>query len=549
MGYMKLLALGFTLATSVFSLHCSPSVFQSILPSNAWVTFAYELSQNATFHVPTTNIAYPVSPTSLRKSCVVEVKVASSAASSFSFGLFLPQEWNQRFLMVGNGGFAGGINWMDMGAGLGYGFAVVSTNTGHNSTALDVTWALNQPQMKIDFGYRAVHGSARLARSLIQHWYGQAPNFSYYSGCSTGGRQGLIEAQMFPEDFDGILVGAAAWWTSHLHPWTLKLGLLNLPTTAPHHIPVNLFATIEAEVNKQCDPQDGVVDGIISDPLGCVFNAAALLCKDNLQQQGKKNDTWCLSKAQLQTLSKIYSPYYETNSTFVFPGLLLGSEALWHYFLGESEPTSLGTQYIQDMVLDKPGWNFYDFNFSVVELAEKLDPGNCTADNYDLSPFQKRGGKLLMYHGLADGQVPVTSSTYFHKKVQEALVPKSINVNHFFRLFLIPGMQHCAGASNAPWYIAGPNQAGLLDTSLHSVPGFCDAKHDALVALMNWVEHDHAPEAIIATKWHNDTLRDRVFRQRPICPYPQQAKYIGHGDLNEASNWKCQGHARFYDQS
>ncbi|KAK6384099.1 hypothetical protein LTR65_009858 [Meristemomyces frigidus] len=531
-----------TATATATSFACTPSAFTAILPPHASVAFTQSLPANSTFQVPAGDIAYPTSPTQLRALCAVQINVTSSASSAFSFGLFLPEpgEWNERFLAVGNGGFAGGINWLDMAAGVGYGFAAMSTDTGHNSTSGDITWALNAPEKKIDFGYRAMHGSVVLAKQVIEAYYACQPKYSYYSGCSTGGRQGLKDIQLYPEDFDGVLAGAPAWWTSHLQTWTVKLGLYNLPNTSAHHIPPALFPAIGAEVLKQCDGQDGLVDNIISDPQGCDFFPEALLCKGNVTNQTAQG---CLTAAQIGTLYHIYNDYVDTNQTFVFPHLELGSEAQWPVLLGSYEPNSLGFEYVQYFLLNDPSWDFYTFNYSIVELADKLQPGNATADDFDLEPFYRRGGKLLQYHGLADGLIATGSSVYFYKEVLKTLLPRGVELDSWYRFFLVPGMQHCAGTPadvNAPWYFAGANQAAAIGTGVHSVPGFADAEHDALLALMAWTEQGAAPERLVATKWHNDTLRDSVLRQRPLCPYPRQARYGGRGSVDEAGNWGCE---------
>ncbi|KAH9845713.1 putative tannase family protein [Teratosphaeria destructans] len=427
-----------------------------------------------------------------------------------------------------------------MAAGVGYGFAAMSTDIGHNSTSFDLTWALNQPEKKIDFGYRAMHGSVVMAKQVIEAYYGCVPRHNYYSGCSTGGRQGLRDIQLYPDDFDGVLVGAPAWWTDRLQTWTVKLGLYNLPITAAHHIPLDLFPAIAAQILKQCDPQDGLVDNIISDPAGCNVDLEAFLCGPNVTNQTAEQ---CVTAAQIGTLHHIYNDYVETNQTFVFPHLELGSEAQWNILLGDSEPSPLGTEYVQDFVLNDATWNFWDFNSSIVDLAEKLRPGNATADEYDLSPFYNRGGKLLHYHGFADGLIPTGSSIYFYKQVLETLLPRKIKLDSWYRLFLVPGMQHCYRTPsdvNAPWYFAGANQAGKIGSDTHSVPGFSDGQHDALLALMAWVENGTAPKSIIATKWVNDTAHDVVLRQRPLCPFPKQAKYTGTGSPDKASSWACE---------
>jgi len=522
------------------AFECTPSAFSKHLPSSARVAFTTHVPAGSTFQVPASDIAYPTSPTNLRDTCVVQVNVTSSSTSAYSFGLFLPMEWNSRFLAVGNGGFAGGINWLDMGAGLGYGFAVMSTDTGHNSTSADVTWALNREQRKIDFGYRAMHGSVVLAKELVTAYYEEKPCYNYYSGCSTGGRQGLKELELYPEDFDGVIAGSAAWWTTHLQTWTVKLGAYNLPINAPNHIPATLFPAIGAEVLKQCDGSDGLIDNIISDPSRCDFFAEALLCADNVTNQ---TEAGCLTNPQIDTLYHIYNNYVDTNQSFVFPHLELGSEAQWPVLLTGDAPSSIGVQYVQDMVLNDPTWQWQDFDYSIVELADKLDPGNATANDFDLEPFRARGGKLLTYHGLSDALIATGSSVYFYKHVLRTLMPKGIDLDEFYRFFLVPGMQHCLGTPtdmNAPWYFAGPNQAGSLTTSVHSVPGFSDPEHDILLALMAWVEHGRAPEQIIATKWDNDTLQDKVLRQRPLCVYPKQAMYTGKGNVDDAANWVCE---------
>ena len=529
------------LFTLTAAFKCTPSAFAPHLPHNAKVAYTRDLPSNSTFDV-TGDIAYPIPPQGLPALCAVQINATSSPSSAFSFGLFLPTEWNNRFLAVGNGGFAGGINWLDMAAGVGYGFATMSTDTGHNSTSDDISWALDEPEKQTDFGYRAMHGSVVLAKQVTEAFYGRGVEYAYYSGCSTGGRQGLKEVQMFPEDFDGVLAGAPAWWTTHLQTWSIKLALYDLPVDAQYHIPPSLFPAIGAEVLKQCDIQDGLADNIIMDPYGCDFFPETLLCGPDV---GDQISAGCLTKAQIGTLYQIYNDYVETNQTFVFPHLALGSEAQWPFLLGESKPSSLGYEYPQYMLGLGSDWNFYDFDYSIVQLADRTDPGNCNADDYDLSPFQKKGGKLITYHGYSDALIPTGSSIYFYKEVLKTLHSKGIDLDPFYRHFLVPGMQHCAQTPpdmNAPWYFAGGSQAGGLSLrpgSVHSVPGFQDAKHDILLALMEWTENGKAPDSIVATKWRNDTLYDEVWKQRPICPYPKQARYCGHGDPDLAENWRC----------
>jgi feruloyl esterase len=228
--------------------------------------------------------------------------------------------------------------------------------------------------------------------------------------------------------------------------------------------------------------------------------------------------------------------------TFVLPGLELGSEDQWEVLLGGDEPAGLGTDYVRHFLLNDPEWDFNDYDYSIVELADKLQPGNATA-GFDISSFQAKGRKLLQYHGMADALIPTGSSDLYYTQVLKTSRPRGIELDSWYRLFLIPGMQHCQGTPtgvDAPWYIAGGNQAGALGTGVSGVPGFRDADHDALLALMQWTEKGKAPNQIIATKWKNDTLQDQVLRQRPLCPYPQSAKYDGSSDPDAAESWTCE---------
>jgi feruloyl esterase len=496
---------------------------------------AQHVAAGGSFGEGAADIPYPTNPTNLPETCAVIVSVTSSESSAFRFGIFLPAEWNARFLQVGNGGFAGGINFLDMGAGVRYGFAVVSTDTGHNSSTADLAWALGQPEKRLDFGYRAIHGSVVLGKALTEAFYGQAIRFSYYSGASTGGRQGLREAQYDPESFDGLLIGAPAWWTSHLQPWTTRLGSCNLPTNAAAHIPPSLFSAIGAEATRQCDPVDGVQDGIISSPELCAFDTRALLCGP-----ANANTSACLTPAQLATLDRIYSDYY-AEGRFAFPGLEVGSEAQWNVLLGGPSPNPLGDGYMRYFLLDDPNWTWRQYDDGIIWQADAEDPGNCTADHYEaMRAVMDKGSKIVMFHGMTDALISTRSSNVLYGRVAEALGGYD-QLQSWFRYFLVPGMQHVTGTANdSPWYFAQSNSQGVLGTDIFSTPGFPDPEHDALMALMRWVEEGVAVDHIIATTWHNSTdPASGVLRQRPLCPFPNKAVYDGKGDVDDAGSWSC----------
>jgi feruloyl esterase len=331
---------------------------------------------------------------------------------------------------------------------------------------------------------------------------------------------------MYPDSFDGISVGAPAWWSTHLSSATLWTGLLNIPDTDPRHIDSSLYDVIAAEMENQCDGQDGLVDGIISDPYSCNFNFEALLCTPSTDPAA------CLTAEQLVTVYKFYNDWVDTNQTYVFPAPSIGANP--GFLMGTL--SGLGWGYYKYWVYNDTEWDYTKFTYKDVQFADTIDPGNATADKFDLSAYKDRGGKILKYHGDVDALIPTKSSIYFYKQVQQAMVPQGVNLDDFYRFFLVPGMNHCSGSTVAPWYIAAGSQS--VTGASHSVPGYEDADHDIILAMMKWVEEDEAPEKLIATKFVNDTATKGVERQRPLCVYPKQAKYVS-GDPDAPESWEC----------
>ncbi|RYP36285.1 hypothetical protein DL767_003438 [Monosporascus sp. MG133] len=506
--------------------------FEAIVANipDATVNYVEAVPRNGSFGDAETNLLFPVNATQLPALCAVGINVKSSANSSFNFGLFLPEDgtWNERLMTTGNGGYGGGINWLDMGTLSHYGFATMSTDTGHSSGARDASWGLNAPESLFDWGYRAMHGSVE----IVNKYYAtpEGIRYSYYAACSTGGRQGLKEIYLHPDSFDGISVGAPAWWSTHLAGALLYWGLLNYPASDPKHISPSLFPAIVAEVKAQCDGQDGLIDGIISDVHGCGFNFDALLCAPDSDPLG------CLTPEQLTTIKRFHGDWVAANETFVFPGATLGIDPT--ILLGDGTDALLEHGYYTNWVFNDTEWDYTQFSHRDVLFADTIDPGNASADDYDLFTFRKRGGKIIHYHGDADTVIPSTSSIYYYKEVSNALTAENVDLDDFYRFFLVPGMDHCYGSPNAPWYVAGAAQS--LTGATHSVPGFEDADHDIILALMRWVEEDVAPDKIIATKFRNETSSAGVQSQRPLCAYPRRAKYIS-GDPDKESNWECRG--------
>ncbi|KAJ5679799.1 tannase and feruloyl esterase [Penicillium macrosclerotiorum] len=498
---------------------CKVSTFQKFIDADstiATVQWATYIPQNGSFN-PENYTSATEYPTKLPESCAVQINVASEGNSSYLVGIILPYDWNGRMLSAAAGG---GINWVDMGTGTHYGFATVSSNLGHVGIDTTGTWALGRPEAVIDWGYRAWHGTTVLGKLLIKNY--------------------MKNLQMYPEDYDGVIAGAPAWWTTHQQLWNLKQTTYQAPVNSSHTIPGVMFDILAAEVIKQCDPQDGLLDNIISDPQGCNFDPSTLACNaTSLSDE-------CLTADQLSTLYKLYNDWVDVNQTFVYGHVWLGSEASWllgNIGLGENSTIEQQYWYPQDLMGLGQSFVWQGLDYNTVQLAEKLNPGNATADQYDISEFYNRGGKFLHYHGLSDAYVSPDSSIYYYDHAKSAVQPQGIKMDEFYRMFLIPGMEHCDSTPdnmNAPWYVAGLNQAATINTGTYSTPGYRDARHDVVLALMAWVENGTAPAEIVATKWKNDTTATEVLRQRPICHYPNQARYDGNGDPDSASSWTCE---------
>lgn len=242
----------------------------------------------------------------------------------------------------------------------------MSTNTGHDGGYQDTAWAYHNEESIVDWGYRALHEATVTSKIIIQEWYGQKSEYNYYSGCSVGGRQGLRALELFPEDYDGVSAGAPAWWTTHNQLFALKVLLWNFPEGAEHTIPESMFNVIGDEVLKQCDPQDGLVDTIISDPFGCNFDPLPLLCKGG-------NTTNCLNGSQMDTLFQVYSDWVDVNQTVVFPHYLFGTESSWSTAIGTGSLSGIENQsgFAQDLLQYGPDWNYTDLTYETVSMPTK----------------------------------------------------------------------------------------------------------------------------------------------------------------------------------
>jgi feruloyl esterase len=460
--------------------------------------------------------------------CRVGGVIRPSSDSEIHFEVWLPASgWNSRFRGTGNGGFAGSINYSEMAAALRDGYATASTDTGHRADGIDADWALGHPEKITDFGYRAIHEMTVKAKAVIEAFYGEAPKHSFFSSCSNGGRQALMEAQRFPQDYDGILAGAPANDWTHLLVANFYAAAKPMLDSHASYISKDKIPAIAQAVLAACDAADGLKDGILSNPPACHFDPAVIICKG----VETKN---CLTQPEAASLKRIYAGAHASDGTLIYPGYEPGGEdgpGGWSGWITGSEPGQsagvlFSTGFLRNMVFSNPSWASKGTNLSdSLSAADSKMAGTLNSTNADLTPFQARGGKLILYHGWSDAAIPPLNAISYYQNVTQAMGDST--VNSFVRLYLPPGMQHCAGGP-------GPNlfgQFGVLQAG--------DAQHDIFTALVDWVEKGSAPDAIIATKYAKDDPAQSVEMTRPLCPYPLSAKYDGSGDDKKAESFTC----------
>ena len=432
--------------------------------------------------------------------CRVAVTLAPSADSHIEMELWLPSEdWNGKFLAVGNGGWAGSISFDAMASGLRRGYATASNDTGHKGGSAE--FALGHPEKLVDFGYRAMHEMAVQSKALIQAFYRRAPQLSYYQGCSTGGRQGLMAAQRYPDDFDAIVAGAPVYNVVHLNvsQVSLQVGMLKNPASL---VPAEKRTLLANAVVAACDQRDGVKDGIISEPRACKFDPAVLACKS-----GDGAD--CLTSAQVANARSAYTAVTTKSGALVYPGRSPGFETGWRIPTPGAALNPLFADMPRYVGRQDPKWDPMTFDLET-DLALALKNASfIEASDPDLSKFKARGGKLLLYHGWADpGPAPENTINYYDA-VARNLKGKQ---DEWMRLFLMPGVGHCGGG-------VGPDQA------------------DFLGALERWKEGGAAPGQIVATRPAGRGGATPM--SRPLCPHPQVARYNGAGSVDDAANFSC----------
>ena len=451
-------------------------------------------------------------------------RVIGTTSPSINFEVWLPLNgWNGNFHVSGNGGMAGVIGYGSMAAGLQRGYVVASTDTGHvrpDAGSFDASWALGHPELVTDFGHRALHMTAVNGKALTELFYNQSPKYSYYVGCSKGGQQGLMEAQRYPDDFDGIVAGNPANdWTRFYTGAHLWYSLATLRDTASY-IPPSKLPLLADAVNAACDALDGLEDGVIDDPRQCRFEPETLTCPSN-----QDNNT-CLTVAQVQTVKSIWAGATTSSGETIFPGLVPGGEngpgGGWETWVTGPEPFAslhwkAAEGFFKYMVFEDPDWNFrtFDFDndldFALAKVGAQLDSADPNLDR-----FRDRGSKLIVYHGWSDPDIsPLGSINYYEDVLAYSGADNNRSqtlseTQEFFRLFMVPGLGHCRG---------GPGYNHL----------------DPLSALEEWVEADIPPRQILGSRIENGI----TIRTRPLCPYPEIAKWNGTSDPDDANSFTC----------
>ena len=476
----------------------------------------------------TTVVSTDTTLTNLPPFCRVQGVSKPSPDSNIMFEVWLPvrQNWNTKFLSAGEGGFAGVPNYTRNGLDgaldelLRRGYATAGTDTGHLST--DTWWAVGHPEKAADYLYRSKHLVTVAAKGLIAAYYGAPPSHSYFSSCSNGGRQGLIEVQRYPDDYDGVVVGAPWNFQSHSAAgfiWNQQV--LSAPAAA---IPEVKLPALNAAALAACDANDGLKDGVIANPATCRFDPAVLKCNG-------PDTPACLTAPQIAALKKVYEgPTHPRTNAQIFPGFAVGGEAGWAPLVRSASTGSALNAYFANVVSENPKWDLRTFNFDadVATADAKVGPfGNAVAVDY--SSAVRRGVKIIQYHGWNDQTLQPAYSPEYYEQVAHANGGVKATQN-FYRLYMVPGMTHCYGGPGASSF-GGVGQ---------QIPPVRDALHDVQTALETWVEKGVAPGNLIATKFTDDKATTRTVQlTRPLCLYPTTPRYRGTGDPNDAANFSC----------
>ncbi len=437
--------------------------------------------------------------------CRVGAVLHPSADSAIRIELWMPEaNWNGRLEGTGNGGFAGNLAYGALAEGLKRGYAVVNTDMGMaTAPGEDATVFMDRPERWKDWGYRSTHEMTVEAKRLVGAYYKHPAAHNYFVGCSTGGEQAWMEAQRYPDDYDGIVGGAPANNRTGVHE-SILWNFVSTERTTDDRLPAAKLRALAKAVMSACDELDGVADGIISDPQRCSFDPASVECS------GSENDN-CFTSRQVATVRRLYAgPVNPRTGKQIYPGMPKGSELGWDH-LGPSANGQPPFAPIFTWVFGHDwNWRSFDFDRSVAAVDEKLGAA-VNATSLNLQVFRGHGHKLLIYHGWSDWLVTPGESVAYRDALASRL---GKDLGEFYRLFMVPGMTHCGGG-------VGPDH------------------FDALSAVVDWVEKGRAPDKMIASQEAANQDSGSPVRTRPLCPYPQVAQFAGRGSINDEANFRC----------
>jgi Tannase and feruloyl esterase len=507
-------AIGFA-ASPAAALTCS-QLTSSFHRPNTTITTAQTVGAG-TFVTPTVP---PQSITGLPQFCRVAGFTTPTSDSHISFEVWVPESgWNLKYLQAGCGGFCGSISYSAMAEPLRRGYATAATDDGHQASGIDASWAVGHPEKVVDFGYRALKETTDVAKDIIMAFKSSGARRSYFMGCSDGGREALMEAQRYPRDFDGIVAGSPANYWTHLFTgfvWDQKA----LAATSTGDLSQADLTVISNAMLAQCAGHDGGLstDPFLNNPPACRFNPEKL----------------SLTQDKIAAVKKIFS-----GPPGIFPGYrVTGDEASnpanWPAWLTDTGNPANGLQelfganFFTYIVFPNSGWT--PDTFSIAENAHQADArvgAILNSVDPNLHPFKSQGGKLIQYVGWGDTAISPENDINYYNAVTREIGPHE-DIRDFYRLFMVPGMAHCGGGPGANAFGQGVNG-----------PNPSDAGDDILTALDQWVENRNAPDKIVATKYVNDNPTQGIAFQRPLCAYPQIAKYNGTGSTTSAASFAC----------
>jgi feruloyl esterase len=468
--------------------------------------------------------------TSVPAFCRIEASTRTSPDSLVNFEVWIPQSWNGKIVVTGNGGYSNVPTYRDMAHALRQGYVAAGGDTGHQTpTPDDLLWGVGHPERILDWGTRSIHAITGPARTIVERLQNRPPRRAYYYGCSTGGHQGYAEIQRYPQDFDGVIAGAPGNNRVRLNVgflWQFRSN--HRPDTgATPIIPPVKLPVITRAVVAACDANDGVTDGVVDDPRWCRFDPASLACQT-------PDEASCLTREQVTALTKMYAGATNPRTgEQIFPGWPRSSEALtvapngnpasgWQLYWGTSEPVR--ASFWRYWVFNDPRWDWWSFDFDRhLEQADRTIGRMVDQVNPDIAAFKGRGGKAIVYQGWQDPVTNALDTVAYYEKVR-ARQGSQQDTDGFFRLFMVPGMGHCSGGTGTTFF---GNQGGPSP--------IVDEEHDLLSALDAWVESNKAPDRIVASR----VVDGKVVRTRPLCPYPKKATFTGKGSTDEASSFIC----------